>query len=247
MLRPTLETTAAERVSVEPGGTLAFFDELETRPVIGRDDVLMATLLLGTGASPTTPSDRVASAKKLGYVPAEYAFPPRQAATAGDVAQVLGVILDGPGAAGKTPEEALKALVSRGLAPAALRPNQGLTGAQLVSIIGAARDQLAESGSVKTPLPELRASETAAGSTTSSKAPKRADGRTLNRGRPEPLPIIPPGTNPPAIDIVDPGRKPAIIGPGGTPTTPGASPTPKPTKPSDAKASDTKPATTPPK
>jgi hypothetical protein len=144
VVRPLVSSTAVEASMRGNGASAGFFDALESLPLASQDDAIHACLLLGTGTSAPSYEQRVAMATHLGYVPEGYDRPARQAVTMGEVAGMVARILEGRRS--ETEEEALAKLVHREIAPASVRVNQGLTGAQLVSITGGVRDAMALEG-----------------------------------------------------------------------------------------------------
>ncbi len=301
--RPLVAETAVEASPVSDAGGLGFFDALEAKPLASQDDAIHSMLLLGTGVSGSSYEQRVAMAKKLGYVDASFASPARQAVTMGEIASMATRILEGKPAA--TQDDAMARLVRREIAPAAARANQGMTGAQLVSIAGGVRDAMTTEGvqrvaapkmwevmaAVENPQPvvpePLAVAATPAPVVPVASAPKAASsghsepmppeattasGVALNeigkgeprrpvavvatvppsgsapagttnasglnpmasgmaasnvppalqgKGRAEPLPQIPVGTQPPAIELQDPNSKPSVIMPNEKVFTPG--------------------------
>jgi hypothetical protein len=332
--RPLVGQTAVEASPAGDAGGLGFFDELEGKPLASQDDAIHAMLLLGTGTSGGTYEQRVGMAKALGYVDKGYNQPARQAVTIGEVASMATRILEGKTPA--TQDDAMARLVHREIAPGSARANQGLTGAQLVSMAGGVRDAMSLEGVQRVPAPTMwevmaqvenpptpapvvivekpKPVEASAMAATPS-APKGSVGHSepmppeaiatgsgvslneigkgeprkpvavvatvpppmppagttatapvpsagaLNpmmsgmaasnippalqgKGRAEPLPQIPVGTVPPAIELQDPNSKPSVIGPDEKVYTPGQAKgtegskvnTSKPTaKPADAK------------
>lgn len=270
--RPLVDQTAVE-ASASDGSALAFFDDLENRPLASQDDAINACLLLGTGSTAPTYEQRRGMAARLGYIPKDFDRPARQAVTMGEVSVMSIKLLEGRSL---SQEDALSKLMQRGIAPASARYNQGLTGAQMVSITGGLRDAMRIEGvrrvaapsvpepvkaTVATPAaPKAAQAETAnvptppeaalstdgvalgeaskeqgkagvAASVKGSAAPAQAPaGATASappatatgaKGHAEPLPKIPPGTVPPAIDLQDPKAKPSVIGPDEKVITPG--------------------------
>lgn len=136
--RPMVEQTAVE-ASAGDDSALAFFDSLEERPLASQDDAINACLLLGTGTTGATYEQRMGMAQKLGYIPKSFDRPARQAVTMGEVSAMGIRLLEGRTL---SQEDALAKLMQRGIAPASARYNQGLTGAQLVSITGGLRDAM---------------------------------------------------------------------------------------------------------
>ncbi len=309
--RPLVKETAVEQSPVSDAGGLGFFDALEAKPLASQDDAIHSMLLLGTGVSGGTYEQRVAMAKKLGYVDGSFGSPARQAVTMGEIASMATRILEGKPTA--TQEDAMARLVRREIVPAAGRANQGMTGAQLVSITGGVRDAMTMEGvqrvaapkmwevmaAVENPepvvepvavaatpaakpvlgatpvvastpkgmtagrnepmppdatavsdvalseigkgeqrrpvavvatLPPSGATASApAGTTNASGLNPMAGGMAASnvppalqgKGRAEPLPQIPVGTQPPAIELQDPSRKPSVITPDEKVFTPG--------------------------
>lgn len=120
---------------------LEFLDAVAGRPLVCRDEAVHAALLLGNGSSAPDARSRAALAAQLGYTPPFSGRSPREAATLGEVAQMVAAVLErGPGV--RSQEEALASLVSRGFVPASSKAYQGLTGAQLLTILAGARAEL---------------------------------------------------------------------------------------------------------
>lgn len=239
---------------------MAFFDALESRPLASYDDAIHAALLLGTGSSGDSAAQRVAMAAQLGYVPTTFDRPAREAVTIGEVARMFAAILENHAVA--SPERAITILQSRGVAVGSGQINQGLTGAQLMSVIGPMQDAMASAGVKKVPAPVVvlplpaptkAPNDVSTISAVDDRVPAplpTANAALDSVGRSEPLPTIPPGANPPAIDVQDPKTaKPAVIGPSGAPTTstkpkPGVKLAPMPPAPaSPSTAVEPKPAT----
>jgi hypothetical protein len=152
--RPTAEASVSESLDPATFGpaALSYFDELETRGFVVHDDVLEAALLLGTGqGAPLSPNgpvavhERIALAEALGYVDLGYSRPPREAATIGETAVVLLRVLRGSD--GRVPaDQAVRELVGMGALPPTARSAQGLTGAQLISMLGSMNDAMRRAG-----------------------------------------------------------------------------------------------------
>ena len=151
--RPLVAQSAIESSPASDASGLAFFDELEGKPLASQDDAIHSMLLLGTGTSAPSYEQRVMMAKELGYVERGFDRPGRQAVTMGDVAEMASKILEGNRPA--SAEEAMAKLVHREIAPASARPNQGLTGAQLVSMAGGVRDAMTLEGVGRLPAPRV--------------------------------------------------------------------------------------------
>jgi hypothetical protein len=148
--RPVLLTSAVERAS---STELAFFDELETRPLAAQDDAVHAALLLGTGSSGQTARHRVQLAQALRYLPTHSLRPSREAVTVGEVSQLFAAVLVGQRQ--RSADDAVGLMVSKGVLKANLPAYQGMTGAQLVSMIGAAQDVMQSTGVAKVTLPNI--------------------------------------------------------------------------------------------
>lgn len=152
--RPVLLTSAAERA---PGTELAFFDELETRPLAAQDDAIHATLLLATGSSGANPRQRLQLAQALNYLPTYSVRPSREAVTVGEVSQLFAAVL--VGRRQKSAEDAVGLMVAKGVLKSPIPSFQGMTGAQLVTMIGAARDAMQAAGVARVPLPSVSATD----------------------------------------------------------------------------------------
>jgi hypothetical protein len=78
-------------------------------------------------------------------VDAGFDRPAHEAATIGEVARIMLRITDGPGSTSRlTQEQAVLRLAGRGLMPAGARPYQGLTGAQLLTVLGGVRTAMGD-------------------------------------------------------------------------------------------------------
>jgi hypothetical protein len=260
--RPMVRASAAENtVSSSTQSQLNFFDDLEIRPIAAQDDALHAALLLGTGKSGENYEHRVLLAKRLGYIPSSFNRPGRQAVTVGEVAAILSAIAEPK--TRRTQEQSIAWLVESGILTQRLPAFQGLTGAQLVSLVGGVQDLMLASGVTRAdlpalpvpattitsrsgatrqvePLPDLNKPDPTKPELVKSDPAKPAAGaaRAAPKGRAEPLPALPKGEKAPAVDL-DPGAlKPAAVGPDGKivparPPTPTPPPSPPPAKPAD--------------
>lgn len=146
--RPVLETSVVESSASTTSGSdsdLDFFDALESSRLVCQDDVLHSALLLGNGESAASYTDRVALARRLGYVGSGFDHPAHEAATLGEVAQIFLRVSDGTAAGDRvSQEQALKVMAGRGLMPAQARPYQGMTGAQLLTVMGGVRTAMGD-------------------------------------------------------------------------------------------------------
>lgn len=145
-LRPLVEASAVDVAQAQPvAGTSAnldFFDTLESRRLVCHDDVLHAALLVGNGHSEPTPTARLALARRVGYVAPDFNRPPLEAATAGELARLALRLTEGESAARTNQEQALMRLASRGMVPMSVKPYQGVTGAQLISVMSGVRGEI---------------------------------------------------------------------------------------------------------
>lgn len=164
--RPRVEVSAAELYAEPPlvrpaliaggeaqsGGNpdsaasadLNFFDDLTTRGLASNDDAVHAALLLGVGRSAATYPDRVLLAQQAGLLEATYDRPGREAATIGEVSSLLVRVVDGPQRISQ--ERAVARLVATRMLPFGAEPFQGLTGAQLITLVGGTSDLLRVQG-----------------------------------------------------------------------------------------------------
>ncbi len=144
--RPVLETSAVEASAASGADSdLDFFDSLESARLVCHDDVLNAALLLGNGESGPTYADRVMLARRLGYVESGFDRPAREAATLGEVAKVFVRVSDGAAAGDRlSQEQAMTRMAARGLMPADAKPYQGMTGAQLLTVMSGVRTAMGE-------------------------------------------------------------------------------------------------------
>ncbi|MFN7022608.1 MAG: hypothetical protein ACK4WH_14960 [Phycisphaerales bacterium] len=205
--RPVLSASVLESVPAaagnSPAAELEFFDQLAEQKLVCHDDAVHAVLLLTGGDGARSFSQRVDQARKSGLIDAAFDRPAREAVTIGDVSRMLVLVVDDPATTGRLSQErAVSRLVTRGWLPAQAKSYQGLTGAQFVTLVATARDQLASSG--RTP-PPMAAAE------------QRAPDAPVARPRPEPLPVV----------AAEPER-PAAAAP---PPAPRVEPTPAPPKP----------------
>jgi len=160
--RPMVRASAAENVVGQTSQSqLNFFDDLELRPLAAQDDAVHAVLLLGTGQSGQNYEHRVLLARKLGYVSPAFNRPGRQAVTVGEVAVMLSAVAE-PKVA-RTPEQAVEWLVGAGVLAQKLPVFQGLTGAQMVSLVGQMQDKLQAMGVKRAQLPAIPAPKAVAG------------------------------------------------------------------------------------
>lgn len=144
--RPVLETSAVEASAASGADSdLDFFDTLESARLVCHDDVLNAALLLGNGESGPTYADRVMLARRLGYVESGFDRPAREAATLGEVAKVFVRVSDGAATGDRlSQEQAMTRMAARGLMPADAKPYQGMTGAQLLTVMSGVRTAMGE-------------------------------------------------------------------------------------------------------
>lgn len=151
--RPVASESASDIVARSPGVSspagdatmlLNFFDELEARPLAVHDDVLEGALVLGTGRGGTSFDDRVAKASSLGYINPGFNKPALEASTLGEVAQTLARVRRG--GQGVTIDEAMRELIASKAIPPTSKAVQGVTGAQLVSVMGSVQDAMRASG-----------------------------------------------------------------------------------------------------
>lgn len=120
---------------------LDFFDDLEQQPLVCHDDALHACLLLGAGINATSFEQRAAMAAQLGWIVPDFDRPAREAATVGEFCRIAAVMLDGRDAhSAESQEQALQRIGQVSPLPQSLRPYQGITGAQLLSILGSVHD-----------------------------------------------------------------------------------------------------------
>lgn len=143
--RPMLEQSAVQASAVPAGGAeLEFFDTLASRRLVCHDDVIHAGLLLQSGESAPEYSGRVAMAQGAGLLDGGFDRPALEAATIGEVSQMLVRICDGPEVGRDISQvRAVSRLVTRGWLPGQAKAYQGLTGGQLVTLISAAGESMA--------------------------------------------------------------------------------------------------------
>jgi hypothetical protein len=235
--RPRVQYSAAETSPGSGVDQLNFFDALEKRDLVSNDDALHAALLVFTGQSPATYSQRAARAKQVGLIPTRFDQPAREAITAGELALILARGLEIPEPASEG--AALRALAEAGVAPDFAKENSGVSGAQLLTLLGHVEDAIARrSAGAMAPATgaelarvDLGVWSQPAGSQPGTRKPKQ-----------------------PPIDLEDSAKKPrpGQVVPGGTAPAPAApapeAPTPAavPAAPPPAPAPEVKPDTQPP-
>lgn len=201
MVRPVVDRSAVE-ASADPAKPasrgLGFFDELEGRGLVAQDDAFEGVLLLATGKGGESYPQRVAMAKELGVVDASFQRPAREAATIGEVSRMLVRVVKGSAGEKLNAEESIAELASMGIVPPEARPIQGLTGAQLVSMLGASDDRMRASGigRVAQPKPATQSSDSAkpaaAPRPAVAKPPSpQPAAKPIEPGNAEPLPNVP--------------------------------------------------------
>lgn len=202
--RPLVGSSAVMATArVTPGGVeagdlgseLDFFDALSQRTLVCHDDVIHAALLLGNGASAPTYVERIALANRLGYLERGFEAPPLEAATVGEVAQVMRRVMqrETGAAAPLNQQQSILWMASHGLLPAGARPYQGLTGPQLLTILGAVREAMPDHRPARTRLQELVMEEARP---RQPEAHQQASSRMLATERPQQ----------PEVDVPEPSR-----------------------------------------
>lgn len=165
MVQRPMVSQSAPDAAVAAGGLPAsaeFFDALERAPLVSQDDAVNAALLLATGTSQPSWPLRERAAKELGILPADFARQGREAVTLGEVSQMLTRVLDGKRAANET--AAVANMVERGILPEPRPVQQGLTGAQLVSMLGVAQDVMLVGGVRRVTMPKFEDASAASSS-----------------------------------------------------------------------------------
>lgn len=158
--RPMVTQSAPEAVMAsEDPSSAAFFDELERVPLASQDDAVHAALLLATGTSQPTWPMRERAAQQLGLLPTDFARAGREAVTVGEVSQMFSKILTGKRAASE--DAAVGIMVERGILPETRLAAQGLTGAQLLSMLGVTQDVMLVAGVRKVTMPKIDGSSSA--------------------------------------------------------------------------------------
>ena len=139
--RPRVQYSVAESYGGLGVEQLNFFDAVEKRDIVTHDDALHGALLLFTGQSGSTFSQRASRAKQMGLVDVKYDPPPREAITAGEFAMILAAGMKLPEAG--TESGAVVALKRARVYPEFVGENAGLSGAQLLTVLGHAEDAMA--------------------------------------------------------------------------------------------------------
>jgi hypothetical protein len=138
--RPKVPTTAAQLFGSDPAYELDFYDRLDRLPVVSYDDAIHSVLLLN-GQSASSYPQRVAMAKQQGLLEENFDHPPREAVTIGEVAVMVERVMTDR--VDQSFEGATSRLASRGILPESARASQGLTGSQMLAVLGAAEDLMA--------------------------------------------------------------------------------------------------------
>jgi hypothetical protein len=227
---------------------LEFYDEVETRDVVAHDDVLHAALLFGRGSSAPTFAQRAALAREQGWVDRSFNRSAHEAATVGEVSQIMARVM---GLDGSSPQAAVAALGETGVLPEGLTAHQGISGRQFLAVLGRSYDWLqrdeAAAGhrplAARPPAVDLEAQATARADERPAAPPAAAQAAPVltPRAMAEPLPEVPkqapaPALAPaaPPVAAKDPPPSPAPSAPPPAPAPapaaeePAAAPTPRP-------------------
>lgn len=186
--RPVISgSAAADAGGVGPVAELEFFDRLESVPLVCHDEVLHALLLLSAAPAANT-DERLAAARAAGWIDPGFDRNPREAATIGEVARMLVHIRDGERVGRISQDRAVSRLVTRGWLPTQAKAYQGLTGVQLISLVGAARR---EAGSEPTRTVATRSMTTEIAALPPDRMPETASARTGVGSTPAPAVVAP--------------------------------------------------------
>lgn len=212
---------------------LEFFDDLEKQALVCHDDALHASLLMGAGINATTFEQRTAMAVKLGWIAPAFDRPAREAITVGEACRILARMMGE--SATISQEQAVERVASVGGLPANLKTYQGITGAQLMSVLGAVHDAV-------TPKSAPTAPGTAPNATTEQpagfeRAPVAMPGAVTEQRTSESVTISEPGQAEPVVKDVAQTSAPNPA-PAATPT-PNASAPPAEATPSQTETSTT--------
>lgn len=139
--RPRVSVSVAEAHPGSGVDQLNFFDALEKRDLVSHDDALHATLLLFAGQSGQTYVQRVGRAKQMGLLDAKFDRPAREAITIGELSTVLAAGMRRPDA--RSESTSMQQLRQMGVLPDFAADNSGISGAQLLTILGHAEDAMA--------------------------------------------------------------------------------------------------------
>lgn len=205
--RPSVKVTAADMYSWGPGAAaqqLEFYDEVESREIVAHDDVLHAALLFGRGASAPTFAQRIALAREQGWVDRSFSRPPHEAATVGEVSQIMARVM---GLDGSSPQAGVASLSQAGVLPEGLTAHQGISGRQFLALLGRSYDWLQrdQAAAMHRPLPtrppavdlEAQAARADAAPAPAAQQPARPAAASP-RAMGEPLPDLPNDPPPPA-------------------------------------------------
>lgn len=185
---------------------LEFLDDLERQPLVCHDDALHACLLLGAGINATTYERRVEMAGQLGWVAANFDRPGREAVTVGEVCRIAVAIVDGrQQREAMTQEQAVARVAAFSPLPSSLRPYQGITGAQLITVLGGVHDAMLNSAGAN-----AAPSAPASPSPTPARAPAPAPAPAPSPAA-EPVPAPAPAPAPAPVPAPAPGSAVEVI------------------------------------
>jgi hypothetical protein len=139
--RPRVSMSVAESFPGSGVEQLDFFDALEKRDLVSYDDALHASLLLFAGQSGQTYVQRAGRAKQMGLLDEKFDRPPREAITVGELSLILAAGLHRPDTGSEY--RAVEDLKGLGILPDFTDENTGVSGAQLLTILGHAEDAMA--------------------------------------------------------------------------------------------------------
>lgn len=224
---PQTQATDSSAGGAEVGGgggvesELDFYDRLQATPLVSHDDAIASVLILATGSPGVAYEQRVEMARRLGLLPGGFDRPGREASTAGEVAQMVVVVID-QRSGRRSGDESVTFLAERGIVSRSVRPYQGLTGAQLMSMIGAAEDAMKTTGVARVAPPNVPAPQVAR--TPAPAAPAAAT------SAPAPVPAAPiaqaSAPEPEAISV--PAPAPMAVQADPVPPPPAPTPPPQP-------------------
>ncbi len=241
--RPRVSVSVAEAHPGTGVEQLDFFDSLEKSDLVSHDDVLHASLLLFSGQSGQTFVQRAGRAKQMGMLDAKFDRPPREAATVGEVAQLVAGGMKRPGATSES--SAVSDMKEIGVLPEFVSENSGVSGAQLLTILGHAEDALAMSpaspvhgdGDAVRPMTDEEEKHISPGVFAAQPAGQPAEKKPVKKPpidlekdakKPRPGQVLPEGSSPaePAPATPEPGASPTPANPAPTPA-PAPAPTPR--------------------
>lgn len=200
--QPAAPQSAAQVTDQRRAGELEFFDELERRPMACQDDLLHGLLLVAGGELPATAQARAETARRAGIVDAGYRRDPLDRVTVHEAAVAAARVVGGPGSRDHAAwtDGATDWARRAGLVPAEARPDDALTGAQLLAILGGVSDIRAARPPQSSVVPGAPAAASGAGAKDIPAAPDDDFDKFTAIPAPKPAPAPAPPAETPVPD-----------------------------------------------